>query len=122
MNRRQFVSAALTLPVLAMINGCSTGEPYRGSTVVGQWINAEPAPHEKNIVFDFLPDGNAATTEGAPWAIESWSLTVDTITLSGTYLKNDVRQRFKTTYNLRELTLNTLLLEQNGEFLRFIRP
>ena len=122
MNRRQFVSAALTLPVLAMVNGCSTEEPYRGPTVVGQWIDAKPLPPEQTIVFDFLPDGSATTTKGAPWAIESWSLTMDTITLSGTYLKNGVRQRFKSTYNLRELTLNTLLLEQNGKFLRFIRP
>ena len=122
MNRRQFVSAALTLPVLAMVNGCSTEEPYRGPTVVGQWIDAKPLPPEQTIVFDFLPDGSATTTKDAPWASESWSLTVDTITLSGTYLKNGIRQPFKSTYNLRELTLNTLLLEQNGKFLRFIRP
>ncbi len=63
------------------------------------------------------------TTKGAPWAIEHWSISIKhTITLSGTYLKNGVRVPYKTTYNIRELTLNTMLLEQDGKFLRFIRP
>ena len=127
MNRRQFVSAALTLPLtlplFATLGGCTTEVPYRGPTVIGEWIDAKPLPPEETIVFNFLPNGEAETTEGAPWAIEHWSISIKhTITLSGTYLKNGVRLPFKTTYNMRELTLNTMLLEQDGKFLRFIRP
>lgn len=127
MNRRQFVSAALTLPLTlplcVTLGGCTTEAPYRGPTVIGEWIDANSLPPEETIVFNFLPNGEAETTEGAPWAIEHWSISIKhTITLSGTYLKNGVRVPYKTTYNIRELTLNTMLLEQDGKFLRFIRP
>lgn len=127
MNRRQFVSAALTLPLTlplcVTLGGCTTEAPYRGPTVIGEWIDAKPLQPEETIVFNFLPNGEAETTEGAPWAIEHWSILIKhTITLSGTYLKNGVRVPYKTTYNIRELTLNTMLLEQDGKFLRFIRP
>lgn len=127
MNRRQFVSAALTLPLTlplcVTLGGCTTEAPYRGPTVIGEWIDAKPLQPEETIVFNFLPNGEAETTEGAPWAIEHWSISIKhTITLSGTYLKNGVRVPYKTTYNIRELTLNTMLLEQDGKFLRFIRP
>lgn len=127
MNRRQFVSAALTLPLTlplcVTLGGCTTEAPYRGPTVIGEWIDAKPLQPEETIVFNFLPNGEAETTEGAPWAIEHWSISIKhTITLSGTYLKNGVRVHYKTTYNIRELTLNTMLLEQDGKFLRFIRP
>lgn len=127
MNRRQFVCAALTLPLTlplcVTLGGCTTEAPYRGPTVIGEWIDAKPLQPEETIVFNFLPNGEAETTEGAPWAIEHWSISIKhTITLSGTYLKNGVRVPYKTTYNIRELTLNTMLLEQDGKFLRFIRP
>ena len=119
MNRRQFVSAALTLPLTlplcVTLGGCTTEAPYRGPTVIGEWIDAKPLQPEETIVFNFLPNGEAETTEGAPWAIEHWSISIKhTITLSGTYLKNGVRVPYKTTYNIRELTLNTMLLEQDG--------
>ena len=57
MNRRQFVSAALTLPLTlplcVTLGGCTTEAPYRGPTVIGEWIDAKPLQPEETIVFNF---------------------------------------------------------------------
>lgn len=128
--QRRTLTAALTAcitPVcpslLALFaSGCSAPPERPQPTVIGRWVRTVEGAPGQTEGFELLPSGDVRSLDKTPVAYTHWRLTVHDIILMGRRTDGGRTTDFSETYAVRELTLNTLLLEKDGRLIRYIRP
>lgn len=128
--QRRTLTAALTTCItpffpslLALLaSGCSAPPERPMPTVIGRWVRTVEGTPGQTEGFELLPSGEVRSLDKTAVAYEHWRLTVHDITLTGRRTDRGMTTAFSDTYAVRELTLNTLLLEKDGRLIRYIRP